>query len=144
MPQINPFIHFNGNAEEAFHFYRSVFGGEFTKLFRFSDLTESGIEWPDKEANKILQIALPIGETSVLRGSDVPEMLGHVNEQENRSKISLSADSREDANRIFSELSIGGHIEMPIGDSPWGTYFGMFRDRYGIEWMNEATATNKF
>ena len=139
MLQINPFIHFNGNAEDAFNFYRSVFGGEFTKLLRFRDLTESGIEWPVKEANKILQIALPIGETSVLMGSDVPEMLGHVNEQENRSKISLSADSREEANRIFTLLSVGGQIEMPIGDSPWGTYFGMFRDRYGIEWMIEVS-----
>jgi len=82
-----------------------------------------------------MHIALPIGKTNVLMGSDVPNVLGKVNEQENRSKISISAESKEEADHLFNGLSAGGNIEMPIADSPWGSYFGMFRDKYGIEWM---------
>jgi PhnB protein len=132
--KINPYINFNGNAEEAFNFYRSVFGGEFAQIMRFKDL--SGPEFPvaENEANKIMHIALPIGK-NVLMGNDVPEFMGRVNENENRSKISISAESRDEADRLFSGLSAGGNIEMPIGDSPWGSYFGMFRDQFGIEWM---------
>ena len=135
MAQINPFIHFNGNAEEAFTFYKSVFGGEFTIINRFKDLPNSEISFPEKESNKIMHIALPIGKHSVLMASDVPEMLGQVNENENRSKISISAESKDEADKLFNGLSAGGKIEMPIGDSHWGSYFGMFRDKYGIEWM---------
>jgi PhnB protein len=79
---------------------------------------------------------LPIGK-NVLMGNDVPEVLGRVNENENRSKISVSAESREEADRIFKGLSAGGNVEMPMGDAPWGSYFGMFRDKYGIEWTVE-------
>ena len=132
MAQINPFIHFNGNAEEAFTFYKSVFGGEFTIITRFKDLSNSEISFPEKESNKIMHITLPIGKHSVLMASDVPEMLGQVNENENRSKISISAESKDEADKLFYGLSAGGKIEMPIGDSPWGSYFGMFRDKYGI------------
>ena len=135
MPQINPFLHFNGNAEEAFTFYKSVFGGEFTTLTRFKDLSNSENLFSEKEANKIMKIALPIGKCSVLMASDVPEILGQVSENENRSKISISAESIEEADQLFNELSVGGIIEMPISYSPWGSYFGMFRDKYGIEWM---------
>ena len=81
-----------------------------------------------------MHISLPIGK-NILMGNDVPEILGRVNENENRSKISVSAESREEANKLFSELSAGGAVEVPIGDSPWGSYFGMFRDKFGIEWM---------
>lgn len=135
MPQINPYIHFNGNAEEAFTFYRSVFGGEFARVARFKDLSSPEFPIPEKEASKIMHIALPIGHNSVLMASDVPEMLGRVNENENRSKISINAETKEEADKLFTGLSAGGKIEMPIGDSPWGSYFGMFRDKYGIEWM---------
>ena len=134
MAQINPYIHFNGNAEEAFTFYKSVFGGEFAMIMRFKDL--AGPEFPiaEKDAEKIMHIALPIGK-NVLMGNDVPDFLGRVNENENRSKISISAKSKEEADKIFKGLSEGGIIEVPIADSPWGSYFGMFRDKYGIEWM---------
>ena len=135
MKAINPWINFNGNAEEAFTFYKSVFGGAFTKLVRFSDLSGAGFPVAEKEANKIMHIALPIGKSSVLMGSDTPEFLGRQNERENRSKISISAESKEEADHLFNGLSAGGEVEMPIGDSPWGSYFGMFRDKYGIEWM---------
>jgi PhnB protein len=142
MATINPHINFNGNAEEAFTFYKSVFGGEFTKITRLKDL--SGPEFPvaENDANKILYIALPIGK-NVLIGNDIPESMGRVNENENRSKISISVESREEADRLFSGLSEGGTIEMPIDDSPWGSYFGMFRDKFGIEWMVEFDLIQK-
>ena len=142
MTTINPWIYFNGNAEEAFTFYKSVFGGKFTKLSRLKDL--AGPEFPvaEKDANKILYIALPIG-INILKGNDIPESMGRVNENENRSKISVNADSKEEANRLFNGLSAGGTVEMPIADSPWGSYFGMFRDKFGIEWMVEFDQKNK-
>ncbi|UWX62396.1 VOC family protein [Chryseobacterium oranimense] len=136
MANINPHVNFNGNAEEAFTFYRSVFGGEFTKIVRFKDLANDEFPVSEKEADKIMHIALPIGNT-VLMANDVPEILGRTNENENRSKIVINAESKEEADKIFSGLSAGGQVEMPISDSPWGSYFGMFRDKYGIEWMIE-------
>lgn len=134
MALINPYINFNGNAEEAFNFYKSVFGGEFANIIRFKEFESPQFPVSEKEANKIIHIAFPIGG-NILMGSDVPEMMGRVNENENRSKISISAESKEEADRLFNGLSAGGAIEMPIADSPWGSYFGMFRDKYGIEWM---------
>lgn len=134
MALINPHINFNGNAEEAFNFYRSVFGGEFSRVMRFKDLASDEFPVAEKEANKIMHIALPIGP-NVLMANDVPESMGRTNENENRSKISISAKSREEADKLFKGLSAGGSVEFPLGDSPWGTYFGMFRDKYGIEWM---------
>jgi PhnB protein len=134
MAQINPYINFNGNAEEAFTFYRSVFGGAFATIMRFKDLASPEFPVSEQEANKIMHIALPIGK-NVLMANDVPESMGRTNENEHRSKISISAESKEEADKLFHGLSAGGQIEMPIGDSPWGSYFGMFRDKYGIEWM---------
>ncbi len=134
MASINPHINFNGNAEEAFNFYKSVFGGEFAKIMRFKDLASAEFPVAEHEANNIMHIALPIGK-SILMANDVPEILGRTNENENRSKIVISAESKEEADKLFNGLSAGGQIEMPISDSPWGSYFGMFRDKYGIEWM---------
>jgi PhnB protein len=134
MALINPYINFNGNAEEAFHFYKSVFGGEFATIMRFKDMANADFPVAEHEANKIMHIALPIGK-NILMGNDVPESMGRTNENENRSKISISAESKEEADKLFSGLSAGGQIEFPIADSPWGSYFGMFRDKYGIEWM---------
>lgn len=134
MALINPHINFNGNAEEAFNFYKSVFGGAFAKIIRFKEMSSEAYPIPENEANKIMHIALPIGK-SMLMANDVPESMGRVNENENRSKIVINAESREEADKLFNGLSAGGTIEYPIGDSPWGTYFGMFRDQYGIEWM---------
>ena len=135
MAQINPHINFNGNAEEAFTFYKSVFGGEFAMIIRLKDLPSSEHPISENDANKIMHIALPIGKSNVLMGNDVPEMMGRVNESENRSKIAISAESKAEADKLFNGLSAGGKVEAPIGDSPWGSYFAMFRDKYGIEWM---------
>ena len=136
MPTINPYINFNGNAEEAFNFYKSVFGGEFGALVRMKDLASAEFPVPENDANKIMRITLPIGG-NILIANDVPESLGPVSENENRSKIAVTADSREEADKIFNGLSRGGTVEMPAGYSPWGTYFAMFRDKYGIEWTVE-------
>ncbi|MBI2273654.1 MAG: VOC family protein [Chitinophagaceae bacterium] len=135
MALINPHINFNGNAEEAFTFYKSVFGGEFARIVRFKDMESPGMTIAESEKNKIMHIALPIGKNNVLMANDVPEFMGKVNEKENRSKIVISAESKEEADKLFNGLSAGGEVEMPIADSPWGSYFGMFRDKYGIEWM---------
>ena len=134
MALINPYINFNGNAEEAFTFYKSVFGGEFAKVMRFKDLSDPGFPISSAEEHKKMHIALPIGK-NILMGNDVPEIMGKTNENENRSKIAISTESKEEADQLFNGLSAGGIVEMPIGDSPWGSYFGMFRDKYGIEWM---------
>lgn len=141
MATISPWINFNGNAEEAFTFYKSVFGGEFTKVVRFKDIATDEFPIPEKEANKIMYIALPIGNNAMLIANDVPEVLGKVNERENRSKILITTNSKAEADRIFNGLSADGEVEGPIGDSPWGTYAGMFRDKYGIEWIIEYSPT---
>jgi len=136
MPTINPHINFNGNAEEAFNFYKSVFGGEFSKVIRLKELSSPEFPVAEHDADKIMHIALPIGG-NILMGNDVPTGMGEVSENENRSKISISTESREEADKLFTGLSSGGSVEMPMDDSPWGSYFGMFRDKFGIEWMIE-------
>lgn len=137
MTTLNPWINFNGNVEEAFTFYKSVFGGEFTKIVRFKDIASEQFPIPVSEENKIMYIALPIGENSLLIGNDVPEVMGKVNERENRSKILVKAESKEEAESIFGGLSDGGEVEGAMGESLWGTYAGMLRDKYGIEWLIE-------
>jgi PhnB protein len=141
MAIINPYINFNGNAEEAFTFYRSVFGGEFGKITRFKDLSSAEFPVAENDANKIMRITLSIGK-NMLIANDVPESMGRVSENENRSKIAVTAESKEEADRIFNGLSAGGTVEMPMAESPWGSYFAMFRDKYGIEWTVEFDAKN--
>ena len=142
MTTINTWMNFNGNAQEAFTFYKSVFGGEFAKVIRFKDIASAQFPVPEKEENKIMYIALPIGANTMLIANDVPEVLGRVNENENRSKILVRAESKEEADRLFNGLSAEGAVEGPMGDSPWGSYAGMFRDKYGIEWIIEFSPSN--
>jgi PhnB protein len=136
MAIINPYINFNGNAEEAFNFYKSVFGGEFEALVRFKDLESAEFSVPENEGNKIMRITLPIGDNTLL-ANDVPASMGPVSETENRSKIAISAKTQGEADKLFKGLSEGGAVEMPLAESPWGTHFAMFRDKYGIEWTVE-------
>lgn len=138
MAVMNLSINFNGNAQEAFTFYQSVFGGSFTKIILFKDIASPENPIPDKEADKIMHIALPVGQ-NLLIGNDVPEIMGRVNEMENRSKIAITAASREEANQLFNGLSAGGTVEFN-DDNPEGAFFAMFRDKYGIEWMIEFEA----
>lgn len=142
MALINPHINFNGNAEEAFNFYKAAFGTEITKTIRFKELASEEFPVSEKEANKLMHIELQIGKGSMLMGNDVPEIMGKTNERENRSKIVITAESRAEADKLFNALSAGGEIEFPISDSPWGSYFGSFRDKYGIEWMVDFTQAN--
>lgn len=141
MTTLNPWINFNGNAEEAFTFYKSIFGGEFAKIVRFKDIASEEFPVNEKEENKIMYIALPISKDAMLIANDIPEVMGQVNEHENRSKILVRTENKEEADKLFNGLSSGGEVEGAIGDSPWGTYAGMFRDKYGIEWIIEFSPT---
>lgn len=136
MTTLNPWINFNGNAEEAFTFYKSVLGGEFTKIIRFKDVAGPG-QVPEADANKIMTIVLSLDGATKLIGNDVPSFMGKTNENENRSKIHVGAESKEKAIKIFAGLSAGGQVEVPPDESGSEACFGMFRDRYGIEWVVE-------
>lgn len=137
MRTLNPWINFNGTAEEAFTFYKSVFGGEFSKVIRFKDVSGTGIP-AGVDGEKVMQITLHLGKGHMLIGNDVPTFMGKVSEEENRIKIHVGVESKDEAERIFNGLSQGAQVEAPLGYSPWGTYFGMFRDKYGIEWIIEC------
>lgn len=142
MATLNPYINFNGNAAEAFDFYKSVFGGEFEKVARYKDFSSPEHPISESDGNRIMHIALPIGKSGMLMGSDVLEVMGKVNEEDNRSSIAIIAESREEADKLFNGLSKGGKIEMPLADSPWGSYFGMFADKFGVKWMIDFRAAN--
>jgi PhnB protein len=137
MAKINPHLLFKGNTEEAFNFYKSVFGGEFAMIMRLKDLpSDPNNPISEREGNKIMNIALPIGKSNILMGSDVAEQFM---DQElvtgNRYTIAISAESKEEAENIYNGLSADGFIEIPLAESHWGSYFGMFADKYGIQWM---------
>ncbi len=134
MAIINPSINFNGNAEEAFMFYKAVFGGEFEKITRLKDMATAEFPVSEEDADKIIYISLPIGK-NMLIGNDIPSYMEKVNENENRSKIAIFAETKQEADQLFNGLSVDGKVEVPMSDSPWGDYFGMFRDKFGIEWM---------
>ena len=139
MALINPHINFNGNAEEAFTFYKSVFGGEFAKIARYKELSSPEYPIPENDANRIMHIVLPIGKSNLLMASDCMEIMGQVTENDNRNAVFISAESKEEADKLFSGLSAGGKIEMPMTDGPLGSYFGMFADKFGVEWMVDFT-----
>lgn len=137
MTTIGPWINFNGNAEEAFNFYKSVFGGEFANITRFKDIASPEFQVAPSDADKLMRITLPINGGNMLIGNDVPEFMGKVSESENRSKIYVAASTKEDAKRMFDGLSSGGQVEVAPDNSAEQAYFGMFRDKYGIEWVIE-------
>lgn len=137
MAAINPYLIFNGNCEEAFQFYRSVFGNEFSYIGKFSDMpadVSGGGELSEADKNKIMHISLPIGKDTVLMGSDSNEASGAVAFGSNVS-ISINSESREEADKLFNGLSVGGNPFMPMNQTFWGAYFGMFVDKFGIHWM---------
>jgi len=131
----HPYLNFAGNTEEAFGFYRSVFGGEYSGIVRFKDMPMEGVTIAKSEENRIMHISLPIGKDLFLMASDTLESLGQKLVQGNNFYICLSPDSRGEADRLFTALSAGGEVEMPIADAPWGDYFGSFKDKYGVQWM---------
>ncbi|QMU29018.1 VOC family protein [Adhaeribacter radiodurans] len=133
MAAINPYLNFNGNTEEAFNFYKSVFGGEFLGLQRYKDTPESG-KIPAEAQDKIMHIALPI-KGCLLMATDALESMGHTLTMGNNVHLSLDTDSEEEANQLFNGLSEGGQIKMPLQQTFWGSYFGMVTDRFGVQWM---------
>lgn len=135
MALINPYLNYNGNAEEAFNFYKSVFGGELSLIVRFKDMPHHDQPLSEADGNKIMHIALPLGKNNVLMATDFLEGMGQKMIEGNRYSISINAQSKEEANKLFNGLTVGGQIEMPIADSPWGSYFGLFKDKFGIQWM---------
>lgn len=132
MPSLNPYLNFNGNTEEAFNFYKSVFGGEFATIMRFKDVP--GEQKSSSEDNKIMHVALPVGKNNVLMGSDVPDAFPKVATGTN-TYISITADSEDEAKKLFNGLSAGGHVQMPLEKAFWGALFGMLTDKFGILWM---------
>ncbi|TSC75304.1 MAG: PhnB protein [Parcubacteria group bacterium Gr01-1014_30] len=132
--KLNTYLNFAGNTEEAFNFYKSVFGGDLTPIVRFRDVPTEGVNIPKEDENKIMHVGLPIGG-QMLMGTDALESLGQKLVLGNNSYISIHPDSKEEADRIFSALSEGGTIEMPIADQVWGDYYGSFKDKFGVQWM---------
>lgn len=131
---MNPYLNFDGKAEEAFNFYKSVFGGEFTAVHKMTDAPEAD-QLPENEKGRIMHISLPIDGHTVLMASDILPSCGHLLEKGNNVQLSLHPESRAEADHLFNGLSIGGVVEMPMADTFWGAYFGSFKDKYGIGWM---------
>lgn len=134
MSKLNPYLNFGGNAEEAFNFYKSVFGGEFSSVVRFGDMPMEGAPVSDADKDKIMHMALPIGD-DLLMASDALESFGQTVTAGNNSYISVHPETKEEADRLFAGLSEGAEIEMPIADQMWGDYFGSLKDKFGVGWM---------
>lgn len=135
MAKVNVYLNFNGNTEEAFNFYRSVFGGDFSLIMRFKDLPQGETPLPKEFEEKIMHISLPIGNGDILMGTDAVEGVGHKLTFGNNAHISITPDSKEEADKLYNGLSEGGKIDMPIADTFWGAYFGSFTDKFGVNWM---------
>ncbi len=133
MALINPYLNFLGNTEEAFNFYKSVFGGEFKILQRFKDTPEAD-KLPEKDLEKIMHVALPIGNGNILMGTDALESAGHFIKVGDNISLSIDTESKEEAEAIFNKLSVDGKITMPLDKMFWGAYFGMVVDKFGIQW----------
>ncbi len=134
MATINPYLNFNGNTEEAFNFYKSVFGGEFQVLQRFKDMPETA-NVPPADQNKVMHVALPIGKGNILMATDALESAGHSITVGTNFSIAISPENESEAKHLFNGLSAGGQVAVPFDKAPWGAYFGMFTDKFGIQWM---------
>lgn len=138
MQSISPYLNFPGNTEEAFNFYKSVFGTEFSVLQRFSD-TANAQKLPEADRDKIMHVSLPLGNGVVLMATDSLESMGQKLVQGNNFYICLNTDSKAEADKFFKGLSEGGKIEMNLEDTFWGAYFGCFKDKFGVQWMLNFT-----
>ena len=134
MKTVNPYLNFDGNTEEAFNFYKSVFGGEFLMLQRFEDVP-SDVPSPGSDGNKIIHVSLPIGKSCILMASDRPSSIGKGIKGDNFS-ISVETESEEETTKLFNALSNGGKVTMPLAKTFWNAYFGGLTDKFGIQWMN--------
>ncbi|MBI1933325.1 MAG: VOC family protein [Ignavibacteriales bacterium] len=134
MKNIHPYINCKGNTEEAFNFYKSVFGGDFLGVTKFKDIPGEN-QIPENLKDKIMHISLPLCNGIILMGTDAIEEMGHKLNFGNNMHIMITTDSKEEADELFNKLSVGGKIEMPMSDQFWGDYFGNFTDKFGINWM---------
>ncbi len=134
MVTMNPYLNFPGNTEEAFNFYKSVFGGEFSSLIRFKDTPEAA-RIPEEEAGKIMHIALPIGNGNVLMATDALESMGHKLSIGNNHHLSINTESKEEAIKLFNALADGGTVTIPLDNMFWGAFFGMLTDQFAVQWM---------
>jgi PhnB protein len=136
MPQVNPYLTFNGTCEEAFNFYKSVFGGEFPYIGKFKDMPPNpNFPVADSEKEKIMHVSLPISKETIIMGSDSSEAFGKATVMGNNISLSINCESVEETTRIYNELSAGGTVKMPLEKTFWGAYFGQFIDKFGIHWM---------
>jgi len=142
MKAANPYLNFNGDAEEAFEFYRSVFGGEFPMLLRYRDFQDGSMDVPEPELDRIAHIALPLGE-NMLMGTDVLESQPRVSVG-NNFYIALVTESAGEADRVFDALAEGGSVEMPLQETEWAEKYGMCTDRFGVQWMVDYTGSVEF
>ena len=134
MATLNPYLNFPGNTEEAFNFYKSVFGGEFITLQRFKDTPEAD-RASAEDKDKIMHVSLPIGKGNILMATDAVESMGHKLTVGNNFYLSLSTESEEETKKLFDALSAGGKVTMPLDKTFWGAYFGMLTDKFGVQWM---------
>ena len=135
MFKLNFYLNFAGKAEEAFNFYKSIFGGEFSSITRYKDMPSTAAELSTADENKILNISLPVGKDDILMASDVLESRGRVLKTGNNIRITIIPESKAEADRIFNALAAGGMVEMPMADQPWNAYYGSLKDKYGVDWM---------
>lgn len=141
--KLNPYLNFDGTAEEAMTFYKSVFGGEFMGGVMKMGEAPGTEGLPANEKNRVMHVSLPIGDGSVLMASDIIPSMGHKLTQGNGNYICISPDSKKEADRLFNGLSVGGIVEMPMADQFWGDYFGSFKDKYGVYWMINCQGTSQ-
>ncbi len=142
MTKLNPYLNFDGNALDAFNFYKSVFGGEFLGVMTMAEAPGLDDKLPENEKDRIMHVALPIGE-NILMGSDILPSMGHKLNTGNNNYISINANSREEADKFFDGLSQGGKVEMPMSDQFWGDYFGSLADKYEVHWMISHSNNNR-
>ena len=140
MLKLNPYLNYNGTAEAAFNFYKSIFGGEFVNLIRFKDTAE-GEKLSAEDREKLMHVALPIGPNNILMATDALEAMGHPFHPGNNFQLSLSPDSEAEADRLFQALSAGGKATLPMHKEFWGAYFGMLTDPFGVQWMISYDST---
>lgn len=144
MISANPYLNFKGTTEEAFNFYREVFGGEFVSLIRFRDFPNNSMGVDEAELDKIAHVALPLGPHNLLMATDVVSSWGRPSNQGNHFYISLEVETVEEGTRIFNALSQGGNIEMPLGETEWAECYGICKDRFGVQWMVNFTGNKTF
>jgi PhnB protein len=142
MPFINPYLNFNGTTEEAFKFYKSVFGGEFQTFQRFSEMP-GGEKTPEAEKNRIVHVSLPIGKNNLLMGSDTMPSMGHTLTIGSNYHISVGTETEDEAKKVFDGLAQGGRVTMPLDKMFWNAYFGMVIDKFGVQWMVSCDLNKK-